>query len=118
MSCSIITYETFDRAAKKLAKRYNSFKADLARLFARLERHPDDGVNLGGGLRKVRMAVSSKGRGKSGGARVITLTVVASCDETTVGLLYVYDKSDRENITDAKASRAAQKECSFVATRK
>ena len=109
MSCSIITYETFDRAAKKLAKRYTSFKADLARLFARLERHPDDGVNLGGGLRKVRMAISSKERGKSGGARVITLTVVTSCDETTVGLLYVYDKSDRENITDAELCELLKK---------
>ena len=109
MSCSVITYETFDRAAKKLAKRYSSFKADLAHLFVKLEQHPDDGADLGGGLRKVRMAISSKGKGKSGGARVITLTVVASCDKTTVGLLYVYDKSDKESVSDAELRELLKK---------
>lgn len=57
----------------------------------------------------MRMAISSKGKGKSGGAQVITLTVVTSCDETTVGLLYVYDKSDRENITDGELRELLKK---------
>ena len=44
------------------------------------------------------MAIASKGRGKSGGARVITFTVVAAVDETEVNLLYIYDKAERESI--------------------
>ena len=49
-------------------------------------------------MRKIRMAIASKGRGKSGGARVITFTVVAAVDETEVNLLYIYDKAERESI--------------------
>ena len=61
--------------------------------------NPALGTDLGRGLRKVRMRISSKGKGKSGGARVITFTVIASVDETTINLLYIYDKSVRENIS-------------------
>ena len=64
-----------------------------------LKQNPTLGTDLGRGLRKVRMRISSKGKGKSGGARVITFTVIASIDETTINLLYIYDKSERENIS-------------------
>lgn len=40
------------------------------------------------------MAITSKGRGKSGGARVITYTVVTMETEGRVYLMNVYDKSD------------------------
>lgn len=45
------------------------------------------------------MRVSSKGRGKSGGARVISFTVVVAIDETEINLLYIYDKAERESIS-------------------
>ena len=61
--------------------------------------NPQLGTDLGRGLRKIRMAITSKGRGKSGGARVITFTVVVAIDETDINLLYIYDKAERENIT-------------------
>ena len=47
--------------------------------------NPQSGVDLGGGLRKVRMAIGSKGRGKSHGARVITFTVVVAIEESETG---------------------------------
>ena len=56
------------------------------------------GVELEGGVRKVRLAITSKGRGKSGGARVI-IRVRIVADE--LQLLYIYDKSDFENVNDA-----------------
>lgn len=52
-----------------------------------------------GGLRKVRMRITSKGKGKSGGARGITFTVVVAVEESEINLLYIYDKSERESIT-------------------
>ena len=58
-----------------------------------LERNPFLGVELGHHLRKVCMAIASKGKGKRGGARVITYTVI---------IAPIYDKADRENITDAE----------------
>lgn len=43
------------------------------------------------------MAIKSKGKGKSGGARLITNVVVL---ESTVYLLSIYDKADKENLTN------------------
>ncbi len=60
------------------------------------------GVDLGHHLRKVRMSITSKGRGKSGGARVITYTVILTQIETEIKLITIYDKSDKENISDAE----------------
>lgn len=69
-----------------------------------LAKNPYQGADLGHGLRKVRMAVSAKGKGKSGGARVITLILAYSEEESEIGLLYIYDKSEQENLTDKELS--------------
>lgn len=81
--------EDFRVAYKRLKKRYKSLEAYFERLLASL---------LEGGVRKVRLAITSKGRGKSGGARVI-IRVRIVADE--LQLLYIYDKSDFENVNDA-----------------
>lgn len=51
-------------------------------------------MELSPGIRKIRMSITSKGKGKSGGARVITYTVVAAETEGSVYLMNIYDKSD------------------------
>ena len=67
--------------------------------FALLTEIINSGVDLGGGLRKVRMAIKSKGRGKSHGARVITYLLLVSEDEGEINLLTIYDKAERESIS-------------------
>lgn len=62
-------------------------------------KNPFQGDNLGGGVRKIRMAIGSKGKGKSGGARVLTLNVLVSGD-TDVTLLTIYDKNEIDNVFD------------------
>lgn len=84
----------FEKSAKKLAKRHRSLKADLSNLITELETNPFQGDELSPGVRKIRMAITSKGRGKSGGARVITYTVLASEIDGTVYLMDIYDKGD------------------------
>ncbi len=69
-----------------------------------LAKNPYQGADLGHGLRKVRMAISAKGKGKSGGARVITLILAYSEEESEIGLLYIYDKSEQESLTDKELS--------------
>ena len=64
MSCKIYTFPSFEREAKRLNKRYKSFKSDLKELMNELSSSPSLGADLGGGLRKVRMAIKSKGTGK------------------------------------------------------
>ena len=102
MNIKIKPLPTFSRAAKRLNKHYASFADDYARLLEDLYANPAIGTDLGGGLRKIRMRITSKGRGKSGGARVISFTVIVSVDETEVNLRYIYDKAERESISSAE----------------
>lgn len=99
MECKITASKSFNKELKRLGKRYASLADDYETLLHDLKQNPALGTDLGRGLRKVRMRISSKGKGKSGGARVITFTVITSVDETTINLLYIYDKSERENIS-------------------
>ena len=84
-------------------------RQDFAGLLESLRREPQQGVDLGRGLHKVRMAISSKGKGKSGGARVITLTVLISETDTKIVLLTIYDKSECENLTDKELTDIVKK---------
>ena len=84
-------------------------RQDFAVLLESLRREPQQGVDLGRGLHKVRMAISSKGKGKSGGARVITLTVLISETDTNIVLLTIYDKSECENLTDKELTDIVKK---------
>ena len=102
MSFEIRTIENFDRQAKKLAKHYHSFKNDFEGFLKELEANPLIGDDLGDGIRKVRMAIASKGKGKRGGARVITFTanLIFELNEGEVVLLSIYDKSVQSTISD------------------
>ena len=84
-------------------------RQDFAGLLESLRREPQKLVDLGRGLHKVRMAISSKGKGKSGGARVITLTVLISETDTNIVLLTIYDKSECENLTDKELTDIVKK---------
>ena len=99
MNYRIIPSISFLKEAKRLAKKYPSFKNDLEILQKELIINPNYGVEIGVGLRKVRMAIGSKGKGKSHGARVITYTVILSVDEGEINLLTIYDKAERESIS-------------------
>ena len=105
MNCSIVFYPLFEREAKRLAKHYPSFKEDLINLIKELRANPYSGVEIAHGLRKVRMAIKSKGKGKSGGARVITMIVSIEDNDLKLGLQYIYDKSSRSNISDSEIRR-------------
>lgn len=99
MNVKIEPLPTFKREAKRLNKHYASFADDYERLINELEANPHFGTDLGGGLRKIRMAITSKGKGKSGGARVISFTVVVAVEESEINLLYIYDKAERSSIS-------------------
>ena len=99
MSYKISTIEVFDRQARQLAKHYPSFRDDYRQFLADLQENPLQGSDLGGGIRKVRMAIASKGKGKSGGARILTLNVLVSND-ADITLLTIYDKNEIDNVSD------------------
>ena len=99
MRYRIESLATFDKEVKRLGKRYLSIVKDIIKLREELLENPFLGTDLGGGLRKIRMRIASKVKVKSGGARVITFTVLAAVDETEIDLLYIYDKAERESIS-------------------
>ena len=90
--------EEFYRQLKRLAKRYRSLADDLDALQHELMDNPNIGVSLGGGKRKIRIGVKSKGGGKRGGLRVITLNVVVEATDTCINLLTIYDKKEIPNL--------------------
>ena len=87
----------FEREAKPLLKKYASLKSELDTLGKELSKNPEKGTPLGNNLYKIRLAIASKGKGKSGGARVITYL---KTEQGTVFLLSIYDKGERDTISD------------------
>jgi mRNA-degrading endonuclease RelE of RelBE toxin-antitoxin system len=100
--------KNFRLEAKPLLKKFPSLSKDLLRLEGELIKNPKLGTPLGKDVYKIRLKITSKGKGKSGGARVISLlettligiTDSISDEEITVNLLSIYDKSDTDNISD------------------
>ena len=105
-SIEILVTPVFVKNAKQLAKRYVSLKSDLVTFRQQLLENPNQGVLLTGGFRKIRMAITSKGKGKSGGARVITLNCIVQEEVNKIVLVTIYDKSDQENISDKEIKQA------------
>jgi mRNA-degrading endonuclease RelE of RelBE toxin-antitoxin system len=105
MSYKVETIDSFRKEAKKLIKKYPSLKQELAELGTQLSTNPITGTPLGKDCYKIRLAIQSKGKGKSGVARIITHFYIKA---KTVYLLSIYDKSDKENISDSEISDLLQ----------
>jgi len=99
--------KSFKRLAKPLLKKYSSLKAELAVLENELIENPRLGKPLGQDSYKIRLAVKSKGKGKSGGLRVIThldIEIVGIIEEieenVVVTLISIYNKNETSTISD------------------
>jgi len=97
MSYTVKTVSHFDHEFKRLAKKYVSLKSEFKALIHELEENPEKGTPLGNNIYKIRLAIASKGKGKSGGARVITYL---KAEQEKVYLLSIYDKGARSTISD------------------
>jgi len=97
MKFSVIPSDKFKKEAKRLGKKYPSLKGDLEKLGLLLEKEPRSGTALGNDLFKIRLAITSKGKGKSGGGRVITYLVT---EDREVYLMTIYDKSEFDSVDD------------------
>lgn len=109
MNYDIITTPDFKNELKRLAKWYGSLREDYISFLKELRNNPSIGVSLGGGMRKIRMSIASKGKGKSGGARVITYNTIVPVDYGKIVLVIIYDKSEKENISVKELKRLMKK---------
>ena len=98
MKYEFYSTQEFIKELKTLSKKYKSLKDDLKKLQEEFVANPNLGISLGDGLRKIRLNITSKNTGKSGGARVIShelLIEVGTTDETkSVAFISIYDKSE------------------------
>ena len=99
MSYKIIPTKTFEKEFKILLKKYPSLKNDMGNLGELLQEKPQTGIALGYDCYKIRLAIKSKGKGKSGGGRLITC---ARVEDQKIYLISIYDKSEQETIRDKK----------------
>ncbi len=95
MSYSIIPTRRFEKELKRLVKKFPSLKNEFAELIAEIIKDPETGAFIGNNCYKIRLAIGSKGKGKSGGARVITYLYI---ETETVYLLTIYDKGEKADL--------------------
>lgn len=93
---------SFRETVQAVEEKYPSLSTDLLQLTKQLETDPNQGNALGKSCYKVRMSISSKKQGKSGGARVITF---AKLVDETVFLLSIYDKAEQADLPPGDLDR-------------
>ncbi len=101
MKIKIIVSSEFEKEFKRLKKKYKSLPQDLILFEEELNANPNLGVDLGNNLRKIRLSIKSKNKGKSGGARIITYNIIINTIEKSILLVTIYDKSEESAISDA-----------------
>ena len=105
MNYNVIAIDKFKKEAKRLIKKYPSLKKELSQLSTILTANPTTGTSLGNNAYKIRIAIKSKGTGKSGGGRIITYVI---SNNKEVYLMTIYDKADLETIDDKALRKIIQ----------
>jgi mRNA-degrading endonuclease RelE of RelBE toxin-antitoxin system len=99
MNYEVIATLHFKKEYKRLLKKYPSLSADIEELGERLQENPKLGKEVFKNCFKIRFAITSKGKGKSGGGRLITLVKVM---DNEIYLVTVYDKSETPTVTEKR----------------
>jgi hypothetical protein len=106
MSYKVELTDNFKKEAKKLIKKYPSLRTEIAELGKELAQSPTTGISLGNDVYKIRLAIASKNKGKSGGARVISFVKIIG---KTVFLLSIYNKSEKDSISNKEIEALLKK---------
>ena len=105
MNYNVQSISVFERQTKRLIKKFTSLKEEIHQLILQLKEDAKKGTSLGNNCYKIRLAISSKGKGKSGGARIITHIVFKN---EIVYLLSIFDKSEMENLSNKETLELIQ----------
>ncbi len=106
MGYNVIPTDKFKKEAKRLIKKYPSLKSELLNLCAILYAQPSTGTPLSNDTHKIRIAIRGKGKGKSGGAWIITYLIT---ENREVYLLTIYDKAELDTIDDKSLKKIIDK---------
>ena len=95
MSYKVLLTARFEKELKRLAKKFASLSSDFSKLVRTLLEKPESGIPIGNNCYKIRLAIRSKQKGKSGGARVVFYVYI---EAKTIYLLTIYDKSEKSDL--------------------
>lgn len=99
--------EVFEKQAQRLVKKFPLIKGDFLELSKQLKKDPITGNDsLGKNCYKVRMKITGKPKGQSGGARVIIEVKIV---DKKVYVLSVYDKGNQGNVFDKELENFLKK---------
>ncbi|HBK31926.1 MAG TPA: hypothetical protein DDZ96_04140 [Porphyromonadaceae bacterium] len=98
MNYSFEITDDFAKELKALAKKYASIRSDILKLQQSIIENPEQGIELGGGFRKIRFSISSKNKGKRSGGRVITYEIIFNTENEKIIFVAIYDKSEYVSI--------------------
>ncbi len=96
---NVQTISVFEKQFRRLYRKYPSLKSEVLLLIQSLKVNPQTGTSIGHNCYKIRIAIKSKSKGKSGGARIISNIVVK---DKIVYLLSIYDKSEKADLTSGE----------------
>lgn len=105
MNFNVKNTQRFAKELKRLIRKYPSLKLEFINLVSSLETDPSQGISIGNGFYKIRVSISSKGKGKSGDGRVITYVKIV---DEVVYLATIYDKSEKEDIGEKELNAIIQ----------
>jgi mRNA-degrading endonuclease RelE of RelBE toxin-antitoxin system len=108
----VITTEVFARKVKPLLKKYKTLGESLLSLQKELVKNPRLGVSYGANIYKVRLSDPSKGKGTSGGFRVVTYLMTEKSNDIIIQLITILNKSEEDSITKEDILKLVKK-CSL-----
>lgn len=88
----------FSKEFKRLLKKFPSLKSDFQNILDHIEKELNLADDLGNGFKKIRINIKSKGKGASGGRRVITYETIVAIDNKLVLFVSIYNKGDYDAI--------------------
>ena len=97
MKLQVVEQELYLKAYKKLSKQYRHLQTDIDNFLDSIHSKEDLGIELKSNIFKVRIKNSDKNKGKSAGYRLISYLAMI---DNELHLLYIYDKSKLENLTE------------------
>jgi len=98
MTNNVKITSVFEKQYKRYAKKYRSLENEIQELEKTFIENPKFGIDLGDGLFKIKLAVRSKNKGKSGGFRIVTYLISENLENTDINLITIYDKSEIDDI--------------------
>ncbi|CAN1571661.1 hypothetical protein MCETHM1_03267 [Flavobacteriaceae bacterium] len=94
MNYKVTVHENFKKEFKPLAKKFPSLKSDIQYLLDNIEKELELSTDLGNGFRKINLKIKSKGKGSSGGGRIITYETIIEVNLKEILLSSIYNKTD------------------------